>query len=112
MVEAITTAILKKGRTGRTRASSTARSHPPEECAARGRFMGLGQYGRFATLVFVISVPLLVSVGIAAEPDRNRTYVVSPETARAMEEAAPGAPRTRFLGRTSIHEVQWCRRID
>jgi type 1 glutamine amidotransferase len=44
-----------------------------------------------ASPMFVIAVPLLVSVGIAAAPDRNRTYVVSPETARAMEEAAPDA---------------------
>ncbi|MEE8451477.1 MAG: hypothetical protein V3R99_06155 [Thermoguttaceae bacterium] len=46
----------------------------------------------FATPVFVISIPLLVSVGVAAAQDRDRTYVVTPQTARAIEEAAPAAP--------------------
>jgi len=43
----------------------------------------------FAMPVFVISAPLLVSLGITAAPDRDREYVVSPETAGAIEEAAP-----------------------
>jgi type 1 glutamine amidotransferase len=41
--------------------------------------------------VFVICVPLWISVGIAASPDRDRTYTVTPETAQAIEKAAPDA---------------------
>jgi hypothetical protein len=42
-------------------------------------------------VVFVICVPLWRPEGIAASPDRYRTYTVTPETAQAIEEAAPDA---------------------
>jgi type 1 glutamine amidotransferase len=55
--------------------------------------------------------PLLVSACLAASQDRNRTYVVSPVTARAIENAAPDSPlvkpskprRVLVYGRVPTH---------
>ena len=46
----------------------------------------------FTLFVIVLSVPLGIPVGLAAAPDRDRTYTVTPETIRAMEEAVPDVP--------------------
>jgi hypothetical protein len=45
MAEAITDATRKKGRAGRTQASSAARLHPSKECATHGPLSGQARHG-------------------------------------------------------------------
>ena len=52
----------------------------------------------FALCVFAISVLFAIPAGIAASPDRDRTYTVTPNTIRAIEEAAPDAPLAKPRG--------------
>ena len=45
-----------------------------------------------ARLVFILCAAFGIEPGLAAAASKDRTYTVTPQTLRAMEEASPGAP--------------------